>query len=223
MKLIKVSLVVLLLSSFFLSASASDISIENALGVHTFDLSSGDILESHGSFVIRNDANESVCAVIITVDYELDPVDLDSKGNARTHHHSLLNDNVTFHGLPDTSWIQLEETKVCVDTQSYKLIGYTINIPVKDLPEYVNTENGFLAYITVDSSGSEQINCLYKIKIFIQFEGTKTQSFMPSITTIPNFDIWIVAVASILIVISVIVVVKHKHHKKPEEISDIWD
>ena len=220
MKQIKTILVVscfMLLSFFSFSCLASDVELENAIGVHNFDLSSGDLFNSTGSFIVRNKANE-VAHIILTVGGILDSRDLDEDGNPRIHKHQLLRENITFHGLLNINWIQLNTHRFDVEPYSSYLVEYKVLIPRDELPYYTNTTNGFLGYIEIDGEGGQKVSCKYDAKIFFTFQGELAQPFM-----LPNFILWFVAIAVVFSVISYLVIVSKKKSHSTTSSNDIYE
>jgi len=159
-----VGLSLLLLGISFLSVSASEISMDGAIGFHKFNLNGEDI-ESLGLFILTNQGEEEA-VVKLSLDSVLKPTDLDNEGNPRTH--SVIKD-VVFDKIPDISWITLNETKVTIPSGESKKIYYTIEVPRSELSK-MSTDVGFLAYVTT-SGGGEQVNVNYNHKVFIVFEG----------------------------------------------------
>lgn len=216
-KTVSVILILILLSSLFLSVSASDIALENAIGVHNFDLSSGNNFNSTGSFIIRNDGDET-SYIILTVESNLVSVDLDGDGNPRTHNHILLRDNVTFYPVPDITWIKLYKQRFDVEPHSSYLVEYEVVIPKNELSDFINSTNGYLVYIQIDGTGGQQVSCNYDAKIFFTFKGELAQPFM-----LPNFVLWFVAIAVIFGVISYIVIVSKKKSHSSTGPNDIYE
>ena len=206
-----------LLSSLFLSVSASDIALENAIGVHNFDLGSGNIFNSTGSFIIRNNGDET-SHIILTVSSDLVPRDLDGNDNPRTHNHILLRDNITFYPVPDITWIKLYKQRFDVAPHSSYLVDYEVVIPKNELSDFINSTNGYLVYIQIDGTGGQQVSCNYDAKIFFTFQGELAQPFM-----LPSFVLWFVAIAVIFAVISYIIIVNKKKSHSSIGPNDIYE
>lgn len=198
-------LVVLSSFSFISYANAADISLINSISVHDFDSIDSSMLYSDGQFVIRNQDDEPVTIHLISSNGIRD-TDLGPNGEPRKH---IVDQSVYFHPLPDQSWIVFDEETIVIEGNKEKLVTYHIEIPVDKLPEYVNTTNGFLAYITIQPGEGQSVGVSYDHKVFIRF----TEGFQ---LPIPLFYIAATILSAALLIYGIIHI-RLKEKKKTKE------
>ena len=147
----------------------------NSIGVHKFNFSEkGDFLQSEGYLYLANTYDTSTTVKLEVIDI-LSIVDLDDKGNPRTH---KVTNNIYYYSLPDKSWITLEEKEFVVNANSEYKVKYKVQMPTKDAYLALNKNNshGFLFYINVKTGQESFINVNYNYKCFLTFEGTYEES-----------------------------------------------
>jgi len=166
----KICLVILLSSILFISnANAINISLVNSISVHEFNSSNKDILKSDGQFIVSNQDDEKVF-IKLSSSNNIKQGDMGPDGEPRKH---IVSPYIYFHPLPDESWIVFEDEYIEIEGKSEYLVTYHVEIPLNELPSYVNETNGFISYIDInpqpqDGSGSVGVN--YQHKVFIEFE-----------------------------------------------------
>ena len=207
----------LLLSvSFFISpAKSSGIKMLNGIGIHEFDLAETGDLTSEGFIEIENKGDEIV-VITYYLSNEILDLDLGKNGEPRTHKLGLEGEqvNITFHPLPDITWIQFEQEDYTIQPYGKTKVKYELCFSREQLEQY-GTENntkGFMCYIYLkDKGGGAQINVNFRHKIFLVFEGEAEQTM----------ELLHYLILMIFIPVSGILIVLHrKRHNKDKKVPN---
>jgi len=157
---------------FSMIASASNISLNSSIGVHTFDSLDESVLHSDGSFTIINQDVDSI-SLSVSVENVLNAVDLNkTTGLPRMH---KVSDSVVFHAFPVKEWFSFEESSFVIPANGVKTVNYSLDIPVEELPGFVGRSDGLLGYIQVSGgkigSGTASVGVNYQFKVFTVFNA----------------------------------------------------
>ena len=169
----KICLVILLSSILFISyANAVNISLVNSIGVHKFSFDeTKNVFVSKGSFPVENQESDTV-KITLSVSNELSSSDMGPDGEPRKH---SISNSVYFYPLENTDWLTFEDDTIIIPGNSRKMVNYSIEVPMNELPEYINKTTGFLAYININcerasTSGSgASVGINYNFKVFVTF------------------------------------------------------